>query len=86
MSKTVGIVGNAYIDLTKEERKYVSRRHSLFYPYFSHYEILKIFTNTWHSWLKLKTSFIVSVSRKHLSEITDNPALTSNLTVSRFLR
>ncbi|KRX34489.1 hypothetical protein T06_5379 [Trichinella sp. T6] len=42
----MGIVGNAYIDLTKEERQYVSRRHSLFYPYFSHFEILKIYTNT----------------------------------------
>ncbi|KRX32195.1 hypothetical protein T09_1054, partial [Trichinella sp. T9] len=75
----MGIVGNAYIDLTKEERQYrwYGERLERPLPY------LKNFMPLLLMW---KATFIDNVSQKCSSEITDNLSFTIIFTVASFLR
>ncbi|KRY30175.1 hypothetical protein T01_14841, partial [Trichinella spiralis] len=75
----VGIVGNAYIDLTKEERQYrwYGERLERPLPYLENFMPLLLIQ---------KVTFIDNVSQKCSSEITDNLSFTIILTVASFLR
>ncbi|KRZ48302.1 hypothetical protein T02_11190 [Trichinella nativa] len=75
----VGIVGNAYIDLTKEERQYrwYGERLERPLPYLENFMPLL---------LMRKVIFIDNVSQKCSLETTDNLSFTIILTVASFLR
>ncbi|KRY27333.1 hypothetical protein T01_11263 [Trichinella spiralis] len=70
----VGIVGNAYIDLTKEERQYRWYGEQLERP-------LPYLENFMPPLLMRKATFIDNVSQKCSSEITDNLSFTIIFTV-----